>query len=89
MRSLNDCYILEPEPIESSYKGSLVLPDKNSQWAETRWGRIVASGERCKLGLKPGTRVLCLKYAGAKFTIGDKEYISIKERDIDIVDDGA
>lgn len=90
LKSFGDCYLIEADPIKKTYEGALVLPDAHSQWDEWRSGKIVAKGEKCKLDLKVGDRITAIKYQGAKFKYGDKEYISMREREVDLcwIEDG-
>ena len=85
LRCLGDCYLIQADPIEISYKGSLVLPDAHSQWDTFRTGVIIAKGAACREDIQIGDRVTALKYQGAKFTHEQKEYISIREAELDLL----
>ena len=84
LRSFGDTILVECEPIKSSYEGSLVLPDLNSQWDQVRWGKIISIGQRCHNPYQIGQRVMCPKAAGAKFRYEDKDYVSYREQELDL-----
>jgi len=43
---------------------------------------LITTGERIKVDLKEGDRVLFQKYSGTEFKLDDEEYIVLSEKDI-------
>ena len=82
--AFGDTILVECEPIQSSYQGSLILPDLNSQWEQVRWGKIVGIGKGCKHSYLIGQRVMCPKVSGAKFKYEEKDYVSYRESELDM-----
>jgi chaperonin GroES len=69
-------------------RGGLVLPgtaQEKPQEGEVLAvgpGRILDSGERCKMEVKQGDRVVYAKYAGTEFKLDDEELLILSERDL-------
>ncbi len=70
-------------------KSGIVLPDTVKD--KPQEGKVLAvgpgdrhpdTGERIKVDLKEGDRVLFQKYSGTEFKLDDEEYIVLSEKDI-------
>jgi len=88
IRPLGDRIVVEPLEAEEKTKGGIILPDSAKE--KPQEGKVVAVGKG-KIGedgkpvpmeIKVGDKVLYGKYSGTEITIGDKEYIILKEEDI-------
>ena len=74
---------------EEMTKSGIVLPDTVKERPQE--GKVLAvgpgdrhpdTGERIKVDLKEGDRVLFQKYSGTEFKLDDEEYIVLNEKDI-------
>jgi len=73
---------------EQQTKGGIIVPDTAKE--KPVQGKIVAvgpgrmndDGKRMPLELKKGDKVLFGKYSGTEVTIGDQEYVIMREDDI-------
>ena len=77
--------IVEPE---ATTRGGLVLPDtakEKPQEAVVTWvgpGRRLDDGSRAKMSVKKGDHVLFARYSGSEITLGDTEYLILREGDL-------
>ena len=74
---------------EEMTKSGIVLPDTVKE--KPQEGKVLAvgpgdrhpdTGERIKVDLKEGDRVLFQKYSGTEYKLDDEEYIVLNEKDI-------
>jgi chaperonin GroES len=85
---LGDRVVVKPLAQEEVTRGGLVLPgtaQEKPQEGEVLAvgpGRILDSGERCKMEVKQGDRVVYAKYAGTEFKLEDEELLILSERDL-------
>jgi chaperonin GroES len=85
---LGDRVVVKPLAQEEVTRGGLVLPgtaQEKPQEGEVLAvgpGRILDSGERCKMEVKQGDRVVYAKYAGTEFKLDDEELLILSERDL-------
>lgn len=88
LQPLGDRVVIEREEAEERTKGGIVLPDtardkpSRGKVISVGEGRLLESGERSHMQVKPGDRVLFSSYAGEPFKIGDQELILMREDDI-------
>jgi len=77
--------LLEQEEVK---KGSIIIPDTakerptEGEVIAVGKGRLNNKGERIKMEVNAGDRVLFGKYAGQELTIEDEKYMVMKEDDI-------
>lgn len=88
LQPLGDRVVVEREAAEEKTAGGIVLPD-SAQNKPARGkvisvgdGRLLDNGERNKIQVKVGDRVLFSSYAGEQFKIGDQELLLMREDDI-------
>jgi chaperonin GroES len=68
--------------------GGIIIPDtakEKPQQAEVKAvgnGKLLDSGERVALDVKPGDRILFGKYSGSEIKIGGEEYLIVTEDEI-------
>ena len=73
---------------EEKSKGGIIIPDSTKekpQQAEVRAignGKLLDSGERIPLDVKPGDRILFGKYSGSDIKIDGDEYLILREDEI-------
>lgn len=73
---------------EQQTKGGIIVPDTAKE--KPQQGKIVAvgpgrmteDGKRIKPGVKKGDKVLFGKYAGTEVSMGNQEYLILREEDI-------
>lgn len=88
IKPLDNRVVIKPIEAESKTKGGIVLPDtakEKSQKGEivaTGPGRLLDSGERAKMAVQKGDKVLFGKYAGTEVKVDGQEYVIMKEDEI-------
>lgn len=88
IRPLNDRIVIQRSEPETKTASGIVIPDSAGEKPEQ--GEILAvgpgkrdeQGERIKLDVKVGDRVLFGKYAGQTVKIGGNEVLVLREEDI-------
>ncbi len=88
LEPLGDRVVVKPLAQEEVTRGGLVLPgtaQEKPQEGEVLAvgpGRVLDSGERAKMEVKAGDRVVFAKYAGTEFKLEDEELLILSERDL-------
>ncbi|MEZ6125994.1 MAG: co-chaperone GroES [Planctomycetaceae bacterium] len=85
---LGDRVVLKRAEAEDTTAGGIVLPDAAKN--KPQRGEVIAigdghvndKGERVPLTVKEGDKVIFSSYAGDEITIGDEEYLLLRESDI-------
>jgi len=85
---LGDRVVLKRADATTTTAGGIVLPD--SAQDKPQKGEVVAvgdghvndKGERVPLTVKEGDRVIFSSYAGDEITVGDDEFLLLRESDI-------
>lgn len=85
---LGDRVVVKRAEAESTTTGGIVLPD--SARDKPQRGEVMAIGEghvkkdgtKTPLTVKAGDRVIFSSYAGDDITVGDEEYLLLRESDI-------
>ncbi|MCA9051616.1 MAG: co-chaperone GroES [Planctomycetaceae bacterium] len=85
---LGDRVVLKRAEAEERTSGGIVLPD--SAKGKPQRGEVVAvgdghvndKGERVPLTVKEGDKVIFSSYAGDEISLGDEEYLLLRESDI-------
>jgi chaperonin GroES len=88
IRPLQDRIILKRIPEGEKSKGGIIIPDTAKE--KPLEGRVVAvgngkvleDGKVRPLDIKPGDRVLFIKYAGNEVKIDGEEHLMLREDDI-------
>ena len=89
LKPLGSRVVLKALEREEMTKSGIVLPDTVKD--KPQEGKVLAvgpgdrhpdTGERIKVELKEGDRVLFQKYSGTEFKLDDEEYIVLSEKDI-------
>jgi len=88
LRPLGDRVVIRPLAREEVTKSGIVLPDtakekpQQGEVVAVGPGRILDSGERIKMDVNDGDKVLFAKYAGTEFKLEDEELLILSEKDI-------
>ena len=83
IKPLSDRVVIEPAQAEEKTAGGIIIPDTAKD--KPQKGRVVAVGPGKKdepLTVKVGDLVLYGKYGGTDITMGDKDYLIMRESDI-------
>jgi chaperonin GroES len=88
IRPLGERVVVKPLPSEERTKSGIVLPDtakekpQEGEVIAVGSGKILETGQRVPIDLKPGDRILFSKYAGNEVKIDEVEYLIMREADI-------
>jgi chaperonin GroES len=89
LRPLADRVLIKPVEREEMTKSGIVLPDTAKEKPQEGIIEAVGSGrynertgERIKLDVAVGDRVMYAKYAGSEVKIDDVDYLILSEKDI-------
>ncbi|MDC0145517.1 co-chaperone GroES [bacterium] len=88
IKPLSDRVIVKAEAAEEKTASGIILPDTAKE--KPQEGKVVAvgpgkisdSGNAIKMTVKVGDKVLYGKYSGTEVTVGNEEYLIMKENDI-------
>ena len=95
LRPLGDRVVIQPTPREEMTKSGIVLPDTAKEKPQEGTilsagpGRLNDDGKRETMDVKEGDKVLYAKYAGTEFKIDDEDLLSVSQKDILAVVEGA
>lgn len=88
IKPLADRVVVKSLEPEENVKGGIIIPDtakekpQEGEVVAVGPGRITDNGNKVPMEVKVGDRVLFGKYAGTEVTVGDQEYLIMKENDI-------
>jgi chaperonin GroES len=85
---LADRVVVKPLEETEQMRGGLYIPDTAKE--KPQQGKVIAVGEgkvtdegkRIAPDVKPGDKVLYGKYSGTEVTVGDEQYLILRESDI-------
>jgi chaperonin GroES len=88
LKPLGDRVVIKPSGREEVTKSGLVIPDTAKE--KPQEGTIIAvgpgrtddDGERIKMDVKVGDKVLFAKYAGTEMKVDDDDLLILSEKDI-------
>jgi chaperonin GroES len=87
VQPLHDRVLLKRIEVKEQNKGGIIIPDTAKE--KPMEGKIIAvgsgrleKGERVKLEVKVGDKVLFGKYAGTEIKIDDVEHIILREEEV-------
>lgn len=88
IRPLADRVVVKPLEETEQMKGGLYIPDTAKE--KPQQGEVIAvgpgkmsdDGKRLEPELKVGDRVLYGKYSGTEVTVGDEQYLILRESDV-------
>lgn len=85
---LYDRVVLKRQEAESKTAGGIVLPDtakdkpQKGTVVSVGDGHVSRDGKRHPLTLKAGDRVIFSSYAGDEISVGEEEYLLLRESDV-------
>jgi chaperonin GroES len=88
LRPLHDRVLVKRLDEGEQKSGGIIIPDtakEKPQQAEVKAvgnGKLLDSGERAALEVKPGDRILFGKYSGSDIKIDGEEYLILREDEI-------
>ena len=88
IRPLGDRVLVQRVEAEEKTAGGILLPDsakekpKEGKVISVGDGKVLDNGERSKLSVKKGDRVLFSSYAGTEVKLSGVEYLIMREEDI-------
>ena len=88
VKPLGDRVLVQAIEDQEVKKGGIIIPDtakEKPQQAEVKAvgnGKLLDSGERAALDVKPGDRILFGKYSGSEIKIEGEEYLIVTEDEI-------
>ena len=88
IKPLGDRIVVKRLEAEEVTAGGIVLPDaakekpKEGEVVAVGEGRLTDDGERVAMRLKKGDRIVFSSFAGTEVTLGDQEYLIMKEEDV-------
>ena len=88
IRPLQDRVIVERIDAEEKSAGGIIIPDsakekpQEGEVVAVGEGKVLDSGTRVEMSVKPGDRILFGKYAGSEVTIDDVEYLIMREDEV-------
>ena len=88
IRPLHDRVVIQRVEEEQTTPGGIVIPDTakekpyRGEVKAVGNGKLLENGEVRPLDVKVGDVVLFGKYAGTEVTIGDEDYLILREEDI-------
>jgi len=88
LKPLDDRVVIETLEAETTTAGGIVLPDSAKEKPQRGKvvavgpGRLLDSGERCKVSVAVGDEVLFSKYGGTEIEVEGQEVKILRESDI-------
>jgi chaperonin GroES len=88
VRPLHDRVLVRRSEEHETMAGSIIIPDtakekpQKAKVVAVGAGRLLETGKRVPLSLKPGDTVLVSKWAGTEVKIDGTEYLILKEDEI-------
>ncbi len=88
VRPLGDRILVKRLEAEGKTAGGIVLPDtakekpKEGKVVSVGSGKTLDSGEKGKMQMNKGDRILFASYAGTEITIDGEEYLIMPEEDV-------
>ncbi len=88
IKPLHDRVLVKRVETEEEVHGSIVIPDtakekpQEGEVVAVGDGKILDSGQKVAMSVKPGDRVLFGKYSGSEVKLDDEEYLIMREDEI-------
>ncbi len=88
IQPLADRVVVKPLEETEQMKGGLYIPDtakekpQQGEVIAVGPGKVTDDGKRVAPELKEGDRVLYGKYSGTEVTVGDEQYLILRESDV-------
>jgi chaperonin GroES len=88
LQPLQDRLLVQRFEIHEEVRGGIVIPDtakekpQEGEVIAVGEGKVLDSGEKLKMSVKEGDRILFGKYAGTEVKLDDQEYVIMREDDV-------
>jgi len=88
VRPLADRIVVKPLEETEQMRGGLYIPDtakekpQQGEVVAVGPGKLTDEGQRLPMEVKVGDKVLYGKYSGTEVTIGDEQYLILRESDV-------
>ena len=88
LRPLHDRVLVKRIEEQEQIRGGIVVPDtarekpQEGEVVAVGDGKVLESGEKLKMAVKKGDRVLFGKYSGTEVKLDDEEYLIMREDDV-------
>jgi chaperonin GroES len=88
IRPLADRVVVKALEEAEQMRGGLYIPDtakekpQQGEVVAVGPGRITDDGKRVEMEVKPGDKVLYGKYSGTEVTVGEEQYLILRESDV-------
>ena len=88
LRPLHDRVLVKRIEEAEQIRGGIVVPDtakekpQEGEVIAVGDGKVLESGEKLKMAVKKGDRVLFGKYSGSEVKLDDEEYLIMREDDV-------
>ena len=88
VRPLHDRLLVRRMEEQETVKGGIIIPDtakekpQEGEVVAVGDGKVLESGEKLKMAVKKGDRVLFGKYSGSEVKLDDEEYLIMREDDV-------
>ncbi len=88
IRPLSDRVLIKRVEPEEEVRGGIVIPDtakekpQEGEVVAVGDGKVLDSGTKVEMSVKPGDRILFGKYAGTEVKIEDVEYLIMREDEV-------
>lgn len=88
LRPLNDRVIVKRVESETKTKGGIIIPDAakekpiEAEVIAVGLGKMMDNGDRQKMQVAEGDKILFSKYSGTEVKINDAEHLILREDDI-------
>ena len=73
--------LVEPDPIEETSKGGIIIPEATKVKERPNRGTVISVGEKVEI-IKPGDRILYGKFAGVEVATEEKNLLIMKQLDV-------
>jgi chaperonin GroES len=88
IKPLQDRVIVKRVDQEEEVRGGIVIPDtakekpQEGEIVAAGDGKVLDSGQKVAMSVKPGDRILFGKYSGTEVKIDDQEYLIMREDEV-------
>jgi chaperonin GroES len=88
IKPLDDRIVIEQSEAEETTPGGIVLPDTAKEKPQrgkvlaVGAGKLLDSGKRGSMSVKPGDEIFYGKYAGSDVEVDGKKYVILRETDV-------
>ena len=88
IKPLHDRVLVRRVETSEEIRGGIVIPDtakekpQEGEVVAVGDGKTLESGQKLKMAVKPGDRILFGKYSGSEVKVDDEEYLIMREDEV-------